>query len=319
MEYANKLDEVDLAWDNLQEAKTVLEQIESKLNSEEEDFHPELSIRKCLQREAFGCRAKNTRSLPSERSSMYRPTSMMNCRLDKQRTLSREWTPTFSRSNNDGMFKHEMENYDSSRGMFWNERTKLLRNEIIEQGAQLPDLNQTLITSKQTSNENSPTRLVPARFQVLANWDVSEQGCHQASEQDVCSRSHTCNLEGGPPLGNDANLTFHFCSQRQMSHRKSSPEPLVAASCLSPCRSPRMQCLELKRSKSPTNKLEELKERIRLQRKLQKEQQFARTILNLPQEHPVPFHRQKAHKGGSEKCLIRKVTFARPAPSYKGK
>ncbi|XP_078282376.1 uncharacterized protein LOC144608467 isoform X2 [Rhinoraja longicauda] len=243
---------------------------------------------------------------------------MTNYRLDKQRALPCEWTPTFRRSNNNGIFKHEMENYDSSRGMFWNERTKPSQNEIIDQGAQLPDVNQTLIASNQRSNDNSPTGLGPARLQVVADWDVSEHGCHQASEQDVCSRSNTCNLEGRSPVGNDANLAFHFCSQRRLSHRKNSPEPFVTAACLSPCGSPLIQCMELKLSKSPPNRLEKLKERIRLQMKLQKEQQFARTILNLPQEHPIPFHRQKAHKGGSEKCLIRKVTFARPAPTYKG-
>ncbi|XP_051893114.1 uncharacterized protein LOC127582123 [Pristis pectinata] len=318
MEYSNKLDEVDLAWDNLQEAKSVLQQIENKLNSEEDDCLPEPSIRKCLQSEALGCSVQNTSSLSNKGSSPHQPTSMTNNRLDSHRTLPHNWTPSSSRSNNNRKFNYKLDNCGSSRRMFCHERINPSYNDIIDQDAHLSGVSQTTITIEQKSSDNPSTRVIPTRLQVLADWDTSEKGCHMAREQDVCSQSNKYSVEGGPPVDNGANLAFDCYSQRQMlQEKKSSTEPFIYS--LSSPGSPFIQCLELKRNKSPTNKLDRLKERIRVQRKLQKEEQFVRNNSNLPQEQSIPFLRQKIHKDGSEKCLVRKVTCAPPAPAYKGK
>ncbi|XP_059849656.1 centrosome-associated protein 350-like [Hypanus sabinus] len=319
MEYSNKLDEVDLAWDQLQEAKSVLQQIESKLNSEEDEHFSEPRVRKCLLFETRGCSVQNTSSLSDEGNSPQRPAPMSISRLGTQGSLSQGWNSSSSRSNSNGKVDYILENGGSSIRMFWNESINSSYKHVTDHASQLSAVNQTMKTADHKSSDNQSTRVIPTRFEELAEWYVSEKGCYKACKQDACNQSYKCNLEGEPPVGNGADLVFDNCSQGQMlQEQKSSPHALVAGSSLSPPGGPLIQSLELKRSKSPTNKLERLKDRIRAQRKLQKEQQFVKTNSGLTQEQSVPFLRQKTHKEGLEKCLVRKVASAPPAPAYKG-
>ncbi|XP_062930235.1 centrosome-associated protein 350-like [Mobula hypostoma] len=299
--------------------KFQLQQTESKLNSEEDEHLPESRVQKCLQFETQGCGVQNSSSISDEGNSPQRPASMNISRLGTQGSLSQGWNSSSSRSNSSGKVDYILENGGSSRRMFWNGSINSSYKHVTDHASQLSAVRRTMKTADQKSSDNPSTRVIPTRCEELAEWDVSEKGCYKAREQDDRNRSYKCYLEGEPPVGNGADLVFDNCSQGQMlQQRKSSPDPLVVGSSLSPPGSPLIQCLELKRSKSPTNKLERLKERIRMQRKLQKEQQFVKTDSGLPQEQSIPFLRQKTHKDDLEKCLVRKVTFAPPAPAYKG-
>ncbi|XP_067825537.1 centrosome-associated protein 350-like [Heptranchias perlo] len=325
MENSNRLDEVDLAWDNLQEAKSVLQQIENKLNFEEDDILPEQSIGKHLQSEAFGGSVKGTGSISKQGGSPQRPTALRRWGLDKHGAPCPKWTLSSSRTNDSRKFNYVLENCYSSRRMLWNERSSPLYNDVIDQDIPLSGVNQTTVILNQDLNGNLSTGVIPTRSQTLVDMDMVESDRYVVSKPGSCSgssQSNKCHLEGSPPAGNGSNLTLDYSVKRRIvQEKKHSPEPSVAAS--SPVRpgSPFAQKLQLLRSKSPTNKLERLKEQIRKQRQLQKEQRLEWTSLNLPQEQPIPVLWQKigdSFKDGPMKHMVRKVTFAPPAPAYKG-
>ncbi|XP_067868303.1 centrosome-associated protein 350-like isoform X4 [Heterodontus francisci] len=319
MENSSRLDEVDLAWDNLQEAKSVLQQIENKLNFEEVDLLPDLGIRKRLQSEPFGCDEKDTSSISKQGGSLQRLTSLRSYGLDKHVALGPKWTPSLSRTNDSGSFNCILENCHSSRRIFWNERTNPLYNDMIDQDIPLSAVKQTTVTINQDLNGNPSTGPIPTRLHALGDMDMMENDWFIARKQEACSglpQSNACHLKGSPPVGDGSSIKRCI-----LQEKKQSPKATIGASIHSPPGNPLARQLELPRSKSPASKLERLKERIRKQRKLQKEQHLEGTSSNQPQELPIPVLRQKIgdpFKNGSIKCLVRKVTFAPPAPAYKG-
>uniref|UniRef100_UPI00398E6B84 uncharacterized protein n=1 Tax=Pristiophorus japonicus TaxID=55135 RepID=UPI00398E6B84 len=331
-----------------------LQQIENKLNFEEDDLLPEPSIRKGLQCEAFGelkaeevshgmiqqrrrpfdpscpcwffaCSAKGPGSISKRGGSPQRPTSLRSCGLDKRSALNPKCTPSSSRTNDSGKFNCLLENCHSSRRMFWNERTNPLYNDVIDQDIPLSGVNQTTEAINQDLNGNPSTGAIPTRLHALVDVDLMENDWFMTGKQEGyrgSSPSNRGHLKGTPPVGPGNNLELDCSFKRRiLQEKKSSPGPSVRTSFLSPPRSPFTQQLEPLLSKSPSNKLERLKERIRKQRKLQKKRQLEGSRLNLTQEQPIAVLGQKIgdpFKIGSMKCLVRKVTFGPPAPAYKG-
>ncbi|XP_041048917.1 uncharacterized protein LOC121280786 [Carcharodon carcharias] len=326
MDNSSRLDEVNLAWDNLQEAKSVLQQIENKLHFEEEDPFLEPSVRKHLQSEAFGCGVKGAGNISKQGASPQQPASLRNCGPDEHSTLSARWTPSSSRTNDSGNFNSSLENCHSSKRMFWNERTNPLYNDIIDQDVPLSPVNRATGTSNQDPNCNLSTGAITTRSHVLGNMDMMESDWFMASKEEACSGLipfYQCHLEGMPLIGNESNLALdHSIKRRILQERIRSPSPSICAFPPSPPGSLLAQ-LGPQQSKSPVNKLEKLKERIMKQRKLEKGQQLEGISSDQTRaEQPIPALEQKIgdpFKNGTMKHLIRKVTFAPPAPAYKGK
>ncbi|XP_048414512.1 uncharacterized protein LOC125465274 [Stegostoma tigrinum] len=321
MESPSRLDEVGLALDNLQEAKSVLQQIENKLHFQEEDPLLESSIQKRSQSKAFGCRVNCAGDITKQGASPQQP-SRRPCGTDKHKVLSFEWSSPSSRTNDTRNFNSLVKNCHSSRRMFWDERSSPLYNDIIDQGIPLSALNQTTAASNQDKNDNLSIGVTPTRLHSSDDMDTMENYWFPVSNQETCSGfkpsiQHV--LEERALVGNDNKLALdHSIKRRILQEKERSPVPSISAFPPTPPGSPLAQRLEW--SHSPVNKLERLKERIRRQRNLEK---VEGTLSNRPHaEQPIPAPQTKfgdPFSNGPMKHWVRKVTFAPPAPAYKGK
>ncbi|XP_072344844.1 uncharacterized protein [Scyliorhinus torazame] len=326
MENSSRLDEVDLAWDHLQEAKSVLQQIENKLHYEEEDPFLEPNIRKHLQSEAFGHGVKGAGNISAQGVSPHQLESPGNCGPGAHSALGPEWTLSSSRTNDSRKFNPGSENFHSSRRMFWNERTSPLYKDIIDQDVPLYPVGHATVTCHQDPSCSPSPSTITIRSHALDDMDVMESDWFLLSKQEACSgliSSYQCHLEGDYPVGNEGFMAVDHSIKRQiLQERKKSPASSIRAFPPSPPPSPSAQRLALQPSKSPVNKLERLKERIRNQRRLQTGQLLEGTHPDQPHaEQSTPALGQKIRdpfKNEAVKHLIRKVTIAPPAPAYKG-
>ncbi|XP_038638232.1 uncharacterized protein LOC119955771 isoform X2 [Scyliorhinus canicula] len=324
MENSSRLDEVDLAWDNLQEAKSALQQIENKLHFEEDPFL-EANIRKHLQSEAFGHGVKGAGNISMQGVSPQQLESPGNCGPGEHSAPGPEWTPSSSRPNDSRKFNSGSASFHSSGRMFWNERPSPLYKDIIAQGVPLYPVGQATGTHHQDPNCSPSLSTIAIRSHALDDMDVMESDWFSLSKQEVCSGlipSYQCHLEGGYPVGNEGFMAVDHSVKRQiLQERKKSPASSISVFPPSPPPSLSAQRLALQPSISPVNKLERLKERIRNQRKLQTGQLLEGTHPDQPHaEQPTPALGQIRDPFRNEpvKHLIRKVTIAPPAPAYKG-
>ncbi|GCC31393.1 hypothetical protein chiPu_0009850 [Chiloscyllium punctatum] len=299
----------------------ILQQIENKLHFQEEDPLGEPSFPKRSQSEAFGCGVNCTGNTTKQDRSPQQPRSRKSCGPDKHKALSSEWSSPLSRTNNTGSFNSSVKNCHSSRRMFWNERSSPLYNDIIDQDISLSALNRTILSSNQDKNDSLSTRVTPTRLHALGDMDTMENYWFMAGDQETCSGFELSNqhlLDERRLVGNDSNLALDCSIERRiLQERKRSPDASISALPPTPPGSPLTQRLE--QSHSPVNKLERLKERIRRQRNLEK---VKGTLSNQQQaEQPVPALKTKfgdTFNNGSMKHWVRKMTFAPPAPAYKG-
>ncbi|XP_043576430.1 centrosome-associated protein 350-like isoform X2 [Chiloscyllium plagiosum] len=267
------------------------------------------------------CGVNCTGNTTKQDDSPQQPRSRKSCGPDKHKALSSEWSPPLSRTNNTGSFNSLVKNCHSSRRMFWNERSSPLYNDIIDQDISLSALNRTILSSNQDKNDSLSTRVTPTRSHALGDMDTMENYWFMAGDQETCSGFELSNqhlLDERRLVGNDSNLALDCSIERRiLQERKRSPDPSISALPPTPPGSPLTQHLE--QSHSPVNKLERLKERIRRQRNLDK---MKGTLSNRPHaEQPVPALKMKfgdTFNNGSMKHWVRKMTFAPPAPAYKG-
>nr|XP_014346190.1 PREDICTED: centrosome-associated protein 350-like [Latimeria chalumnae] len=322
MEEASHLDDVALAWDSLQEAKAVLQQIENKLSFENESGSNAQSVRRRLQLERetlSGHSVKAPGASPKDRLSIV-PTAKVNGDKEKElfpvklntiSTLSRVthddilgWKRQDNSSENLSLGDLSLAkancayNYDNASESYMFRNSQITNTDDV---SQVVKVNVEERSSPKIMHTSSDRNNIDPKPDLCKMKHL--QSSLRSSEMDSTFLENKCVLFGIHTAG----ITN---GRNEILKNWSSDHSFLATQLSSASSSHAKNLMDLK-DKSPKDKLERLKEKIRKQRQLcvnpVSEQNGCSAVQNL-----------ETLNKGPPKRKVRKVTFAPPPPVYKG-
>ncbi|XP_044849033.1 coiled-coil domain-containing protein 187 [Mauremys mutica] len=287
-EESTPLADVALAWKSLHKAKEVLQRIENKFDHEDRNYAKAQKARKKLQCERNPDSNRGQEEPVS--NEIKTEESCLSCRGNCA-SVSPAWPEN------------------------WSFESQAVRNESARM-MHLP------CSREPTSSTCSPGRMDVQGGRAAAGTQSAPETLSVLGRRGSFSdqvntgkKSPTGQMEGAPrspqhlPSSPEDSKRAAPCAV--WSHTPLGPSALPAMRPLFPCNSPSAQKQQGLRRRSPGNKLERLRERIR-------EQKQRHQRLSQEAKQPSASYARELLPGGPLKRKVRKVACAPPAPVYRG-